>query len=449
METRYRELEVTGTPREMGRQLGEAARQEIRGFVEMALEQVNRIASVAKAEAIDRCQQTLPFIRNYNPAHLEEIRGMAEGSGVAVLDLILLQIRNQFGASDSACTAFSLAPEITAGKGSIVAQNWDNDPDLDPFTLVLIRRPVGKPSHLNVTQAGLIGYIGFNDLGIGVCLNTLPAPSRTLGVPHYFTVRAILESSDLEEAVQAVSRARLAIPANILLATPQGPANLEVTIDDVHVLQDERRGFLAHTNHCLHPALQHHNQKFPELIQSGPRKARAEELLHRSHTQDAEHDSGPLGPHIRGCGDAYVFNLETQQWRRLPDVPRPVYGWDAAPYKDRYIIITGGIRDYPVEHPYQYKDRISEIRSPNFDVLVFDTLRETYRVLPSQILPYQAPAERLQELLENKGFDFSKGVYRLSAELSRVGNKLYLCGGEVVSPHNVTDEVVIGTILEE
>ena len=163
----------------------------------------------------------------------------------------------------------------------------------------------------------------------------------------------------------------------------------------------------------------------------------------------AEHDSGPLGPHIRGCGDAYVFNLETQQWRRLPDVPRPVYGWDAAPYKDRYIIITGGIKDYPVEHPYQHKDRISEIRSPNFDVLVFDTLRETYRVLPSQILPYQAPAERRQQLLENKGFDFSKGVYRLSAELSRVGNKLYLCGGEVVSPHNVTDEVVIGTILEE
>ncbi len=162
----------------------------------------------------------------------------------------------------------------------------------------------------------------------------------------------------------------------------------------------------------------------------------------------AEHRSGPLGPHVRGCGDAYVFNLETQQWRRLPDVPRPVYGWDAAPYKGRYIIITGGIRDYPVEHPYRYKDHISKVRSPNFDVLVFDTLRETYRALPSQIPAYQAPPERRQQHLESKGFDFSKGVYRLSAELSRVGDRLYLCGGEVVSPHNVTDEIVVGTIQE-
>ena len=287
MQTRYRELEVAGTAREMGRQLGEAACREIRGFVEIAREQVSRIVAVTRTEAMDRCQQTQPFITTYNSAYMEEIRGMAEGSEVAVLDLILLQIRNQFSASDSACTAFSLAPELTAGKGSIVAQNWDNDPDLDPFTLVLIRRPVGKPAHLSVTQAGLIGYIGFNDRGIGVCLNTLPAPSRAFGVPHYFTVRAILESSGLEEAVQAVSRARRAIPANILLATPQGPADMEVTIDNVHVLQDEGRGFLVHTNHCLHPELEHINQKFPELIQSRPRKARAEELLRRAQAPDS------------------------------------------------------------------------------------------------------------------------------------------------------------------
>ncbi len=162
----------------------------------------------------------------------------------------------------------------------------------------------------------------------------------------------------------------------------------------------------------------------------------------------AEHLSGLSGPPARNCGDAYVFNLETNQWRKLPDVPLAAYCWDAVTYKDRYVIMTGGIKGYPVEHPYQYKDRISEVRSPNFDVLVFDTLRETYRILPSQIPPYQAPAERRQQLLESKSFDFSKGVYRHGAELSRVGRKLYLCGGEVVSPHNVTDEVVIGTILE-
>ena len=39
---RYREIRVRGTPREVGRQIGEAAREEIRGFAEIALARQNR-----------------------------------------------------------------------------------------------------------------------------------------------------------------------------------------------------------------------------------------------------------------------------------------------------------------------------------------------------------------------------------------------------------------------
>src|SRR6185369_2131399 len=91
----------------------------------------------------------------------------------------------------------------------------------------------------NVTQAGLIAYIGFSEAGIGACLNTLPAPSRELGVPHYFTLRGIYEARSRDEAAAAVRRAHRAIPANIMLITPQGPADFEITPDEVHVLTDD------------------------------------------------------------------------------------------------------------------------------------------------------------------------------------------------------------------
>src|SRR6185369_17548002 len=91
----------------------------------------------------------------------------------------------------------------------------------------------------NVTQAGLIAYIGFSEAGIGACLNTLPAPARELGVPHYFTLRGIYEARSCDEAAAAVRRAHRAIPANIMLITPQGPADFEITPDEVHVLTDE------------------------------------------------------------------------------------------------------------------------------------------------------------------------------------------------------------------
>ncbi len=276
--TRYREISVEGAPREMGRQIGEAAREEIKGFCQIALDRVNLTMAVSRERALRTANACFRYIREYSPHMLTEIEGMAEASGVSLHELILLQIRNQLR-PDAGCTAVSIAADRSAVGRIMVAQNWDNDPELDPFTVILTRRPAGKPALLNITQAGLIAYIGLNEAGIGVCMNTLPAPSRELGVPHYFTVRGIYEASSLQGAVHAVRRAHRAIPANLLLATPQGPADLEITVNDVHVLRDNGRGAVVHTNHCLHPDLSPINDQFPELIQSVPRKARIETLL--------------------------------------------------------------------------------------------------------------------------------------------------------------------------
>ena len=280
MENRYREIEVSGGPHQLGRQFGEAARDEIRGFAAIALERVNKTVSISRDSALEVARGSLEQVERYSPDMVEELRGMSESSGVSVEELMLLQVRNQLrDEGDGGCTAFALAPHASAGQHSVVGQNWDNDPALDPFTIVLTRRPEGKPAIMDITQAGLIAYIGLNDAGIGLCMNTLPAPSRRTGVPHYFTVRAIYESSSLDQAVAAVRRAARAIPANIILATPQGPADLEVTIDDVHILHAAETGLVTHTNHCLHPDLIGINDDFPELIESGPRKRRIDQLL--------------------------------------------------------------------------------------------------------------------------------------------------------------------------
>ncbi len=277
---RYREVTVAGSPREMGRQIGEAARDEVRGFCEVALDRVNKTIRVSRERAMRIAVACVPFVEAYRPDMLDELRGTAEAADVSFEDLMLLQVRNQLQPDQEAgCTSLSVAAEATADGHAIVAQNWDNDPVLDEFTLVLTRRPTDKPALMTVTQAGLISYLGFNDQGIGACVNTLPAPARDVGVPHYFTLRELHEATSLDEAVHAVRRAQRAIPANIMLATPQGPADLEVTIDDVHVLRNEDAGYITHTNHCLHPDLLPHNDEFPELIESHPRIRRLDALL--------------------------------------------------------------------------------------------------------------------------------------------------------------------------
>jgi len=279
--TRYREIEVAGTPREMGQQLGDAARDEVKAFCEVALDRLSQTMQVSSDQAKDLAERCQPFAESYSSGSIEELQGVAEAADVPFWKMMLLQIRNQFTADpDSGCTSLSLP--ANAERGAIVAQNWDNDPTLDPFTIVLTRRPYGKLALMNLTQVGLIAYVGFNEAGIGACLNSLPAPSRTLGVPHYFTLREVYEATTLDEAVYAIQRAERAIPANIMLTTPEGPANLEVFIDDVRVLRPAETSWITHTNHCLHPDFCEYNEQFPELIGSHPRKARIDALLSAS-----------------------------------------------------------------------------------------------------------------------------------------------------------------------
>ena len=129
--TRYREVEVSGAPREMGRQIGEAAREEMRGFTAIALDRVNKTVRVSREKAMGIAQDTFTFVEGYAPHMLEELRGMAEGSGVPVEELMLLQVRNQLlAAMDSGCTSLAAGPP--AAQGAVVGQNWDNDPGLNP-----------------------------------------------------------------------------------------------------------------------------------------------------------------------------------------------------------------------------------------------------------------------------------------------------------------------------
>lgn len=274
--SRYRELVVSGPPRELGRAIGEGARDEVRGFCAVALERVNKTMLVSRRQATEVARLSLVHAERYRPDLVEELRGTAESSGVTLDDLMLLQVRNQLAAEPTeGCTSLAVG---RAG-GCVVAQTWDNDPALDAFTIVLTRRPAGRPATMCCTQAGLIAYMGLSETGFGACVNSLPAPSRPVGVPHYFTLRELYESTSLADAVEAVRRAERAIPANIMLATPEGPADLEVTLDDVRVLRPDDTPSLIHTNHCLHPELAPINDAFPELIQSHARLRRIGAIL--------------------------------------------------------------------------------------------------------------------------------------------------------------------------
>ncbi len=89
MSNRYREVEVRGTSLEMGRQIGENAREEVRGFAAIALERVNKTVAISRASALAIAHQSATYVERYAPHMLDELRGMAQSSGVSFDDLML------------------------------------------------------------------------------------------------------------------------------------------------------------------------------------------------------------------------------------------------------------------------------------------------------------------------------------------------------------------------
>ena len=171
-------------------------------------------------------------------------------------DILALNVRSEIALSAQlvldGCTAFAAFGRATRGATTVLCQNWDWRPALRESMVVLLLSQPGKPSLTLLTEAGIIGKLGFNSAGLGVCLNAIVTDRlEPSGTPLHVVLRAILDSRTLGDAVTAVARANIACSANFLLAQHgNGAIDIEAVPGDVDILlPDAEHDVLAHTNH--------------------------------------------------------------------------------------------------------------------------------------------------------------------------------------------------------
>jgi isopenicillin-N N-acyltransferase like protein len=137
-----------------------------------------------------------------------------------------------------------------------------------------------------ITEAGLIGKIGFNSSSVGVCLNAIRAPGVSFSkLPIHLALRAALNSYSATSAIATLEKHGVASAGHILIADTQGGMGMEWSVMGCRrVLQ--KGGWVAHTNHFL--------EKMPVgvepavVLEDSPvRMARIVELL-RGEKVDAE-----------------------------------------------------------------------------------------------------------------------------------------------------------------
>lgn len=114
----------------------------------------------------------------------------------------------------------------------------------------------GKPTIVQVTEAGIIGKIGFNSLGVGAVFNAIKVHGvDATRAPAHFGLRLVLESSSVEDAVSKLEAVGMASSAHILIADPRTSLGLEFTKSTFAHCMPDSAGRVVHANHLLreHP----------------------------------------------------------------------------------------------------------------------------------------------------------------------------------------------------
>lgn len=259
-------LQLTGSPRERGLAHGETYRDEIRENVATYLD-VFQHYGADEETVYEQAATFVDIIERENEDYATEMKAVAEGSGMDVLDVTVLNARYEvmYGAYTSAarsldddrspipdgCTSFGVQPEVTADGHTYIGQNWDWIPEVNVFVMDIRRDD--KPDVLAMTEAGIVGgKIGLNEHGIGMLLNGLVTTGdgeQPFRKPYHVRFREVLDAERLDLAIAPLIELDRACSGNVLLGHPSGEMiDVELAPETANYLYPDDH-ILTHANH--------------------------------------------------------------------------------------------------------------------------------------------------------------------------------------------------------
>jgi isopenicillin-N N-acyltransferase-like protein len=272
---KLRVFDVAGDPYTMGRAHGERFADDIRAFAEQRLAFCADPSFTGKGltrdHVMDITRACIPYHEAYYPAAMDELRGIADATGLTIEETIILNgftdlldtiqsfdkdvILPDTVARDD-CTAFIASPHATADGQPYVGQTWDMNREATPYIFVLRAEPDDGPRYITMTVTGCIAMIGMNEAGISIGITNLCGADGRIGVTWTFVVRKALAQDNLKDAISCIMDAPLAGGHNYYLADSAGRCvNIEAMATQKHI-ETIDSGAYVHTNHCLVPQTQ-------------------------------------------------------------------------------------------------------------------------------------------------------------------------------------------------
>lgn len=259
-------LTLTGSPRQRGRMHGETLRREIHELIKAWKEYLALAHAIGADKYIRELVSHTNFssaIEKWTPGLLEEVRGIAEGSGVSYSDIFAFQLQDEewwYGQvrnqkqKNEADTCSALGWRGDGKHPNLVAQNMDMPDYMQGYQVILrIKQDHSSNEVLVFSVAGLIALNGMNSSPLGIVCNNLSQLSHSRdGLPVAYVLRGALEQSSFAQANSFLTRVPHASGQNYILGSPMQIVDLECSANQVVEFSPEGRSrSVCHTNHPL------------------------------------------------------------------------------------------------------------------------------------------------------------------------------------------------------
>jgi len=278
-------IEVSGTNREMGCQIGEARREQIQHSIANAhilIDQSYPQLELTWNGAQIQARKYLPFAEERYPQYVDELRGIAEGANILFDDIVVLNAMEAVTMDAlhlTRCTSFAVNEQRTADGHVLVAHNEDWIPEDEDDVYVILAKPRNEPPFLAMTYGGLLPNVGFNANGIAQLIDSVYPTDSRIGIPRLVVARAVLSSRRISGAIGRALVPQRAAGYNHLIAHESGEMySIEVSSRKFEILHGTD-GYLVHTNHYLAPSMKEVESDPEDLISSRVRYFRANRLL--------------------------------------------------------------------------------------------------------------------------------------------------------------------------
>jgi predicted choloylglycine hydrolase len=247
------QLEVTGSPFEVGLAIGERFAGQIHRALDNYLLFQQRILPHHRTpEGRTRYQKLLELNRARYPDYFAELEGLSQGAKRSFEDLFLVNMRGEYraylqGKDVRGCSDCALLTDEAA----LIGHNEDGSSTFHGNMYLVHARVEDKPAFTALTYPGFLcgNAFGFNADGVCFSIDHVSPRDVRVGISRQFVARSLLEARSLDDAIEraTVPGQAMGFGYTIGSTTERRIVYVEVAPDNCHVR--EVHGCYFHTNH--------------------------------------------------------------------------------------------------------------------------------------------------------------------------------------------------------